>query len=705
MKAPLLIELLSEELPPKSLKKLAEIFAQLIFTNLKTLDFLETGATYKAFATPRRLAVQIEDVRDECPSIQDRKKLVPVEIAFDSTGKETIALVKRLEKESALLSDTIRAFEGGKEYVWLDRLAPGRPLVDVLSAVVSAAIESLPIAKMMRWGSSEVQFVRPVHGLVMLHGTRLIEGTVLGLHSRNATLGHRFMSQGEITLASAADYSATLTQQGNVIAAFDQRREMIRAQLNAAAGQRTWLQDEALLDEVTALVEYPAVYEAGFEAEFLAVPQECLILTMKANQKYFPLMDSAAADAKLTNRFLVVSNMQVADPSHIITGNARVVRPRLADAKFFFETDKKAPLSARIGKLASVVYHNKLGSQGERVDRLIKLAAAIARRLNAAGLPTDIGEAERAALLAKADLVTDMVGEFPELQGIMGRYYALNDGESATVAAAVEAHYRPRFNGDTLPQGTVAATVALADKLDALIGFFGIGQIPTGDKDPFGLRRAALGVLRILMETPLPLSLADLIEDAAAGFAPALLTHECRITSAVRMDTAAHNFFRERLRNLLRDAGHEPNAVDAVLAQNPTRMDEVPHRLSAVRAFALLPEAAALAAANKRIVNILKKSTEQISGAVNPALLHEAAEKILFAEVEKLAPMIEAQMTAGDYTTALKTLANVRSAVDAFFADVMVNAEDAAIRANRLALLARLAGLMNCVADISRLSS
>lgn len=549
----------------------------------------------------------------------------------------------------------------------------------------------------MRWGSSEVQFVRPVHGLVMLHGTRLIEGTVLGLHSRNATLGHRFMSQGEITLASAADYSATLTQQGNVIAAFDQRREMIRAQLNAAAGQRTWLQDEALLDEVTALVEYPAVYEAGFEAEFLAVPQECLILTMKANQKYFPLMDSAAADAKLTNRFLVVSNMQVADPSHIITGNARVVRPRLADAKFFFETDKKTPLSARIGKLASIVYHNKLGSQGERVDRLIKLSAAIARRLNAAGLPTDIGEAERAALLAKADLVTDMVGEFPELQGIMGRYYALNDGESATVAAAVEAHYRPRFNGDTLPQGTVAATVALADKLDALIGFFGIGQIPTGDKDPFGLRRAALGVLRILMETPLPLSLADLIEDAAAGFAPALLTHECRITSA--------EFFRERLRNLLRDAGHEPNAVDAVLAQNPTRMDEVPHRLAAVRAFTLLPEAAALAAANKRIVNILKKSTEQISGAVNPALLHEAAEKILFAEVEKLAPMIEAQMTTGDYTTALKTLANVRSAVDAFFADVMVNAEDAAIRANRLALLARLAGLMNCVADISRLSS
>jgi glycyl-tRNA synthetase beta chain len=697
MKATLLIELLTEELPPKSLTKLGLSFLEQMQKSLAEAGFIAPDNTGQYFATPRRLALEFKDCLETQPDRTIEKKGPAVSSGVGADGTATKALEGFMRGAGVAFSQLEKVSDGKTEYFAIRLHKPGERLDAVLGQLVEAALKKLPVAKLMRWGNSEVQFVRPVHGLVLLHGTRVVLGSALGLTSGNTTRGHRFMSAGAITLSNADDYAATLEQQGRVMVSFGQRREKIRAQLDAAAGQRTWLQDNALLDEVTALVEYPAVYEAGFEEEFLAVPQECLILTMKANQKYFPLMDSAAANARLTNRFLVVSNMQVDDPSHIITGNARVVRPRLADAKFFFETDKKTPLSARIGKLASVVYHNKLGSQGERVDRLIKLAAAIARRLNAAGLPTDIGEAERAALLAKADLVTDMVGEFPELQGIMGRYYALNDGESATVAAAVEAHYRPRFNGDALPQGTVAATVALADKLDALIGFFGIGQIPTGDKDPFGLRRAALGVLRILMETPLPVSLADLIEDAAAGFAPALLTHECRIASA--------DFFRERLRNLLRDAGHEPNAVDAVLAQNPTRMDEVPQRLAAVKAFALLPAAAALAAANKRIVNILKKSTEQVSPTVNPALLQEAAEKTLFAEVEKLAPMIEAHMTTGDYTTALKTLANVRSAVDAFFADVMVNADDAAIRANRLALLARLAGLMNCVADISRLSS
>ena len=697
MKATLLIELLTEELPPKSLTKLGLSFLEQMQKSLAEAGFIAPDNTGQYFATPRRLALEFKDCLETQPDRTIEKKGPAVSSGVGADGTATKALEGFMRGAGVAFSQLEKVSDGKTEYFAIRLHKPGERLDAVLGQLVEAALKKLPVAKLMRWGNSEVQFVRPVHGLVLLHGTRVVLGSALGLTSGNTTRGHRFMSAGAITLSNADDYAATLEQQGRVMVSFGQRREKIRAQLDAAAGQRTWLQDNALLDEVTALVEYPAVYEAGFEEEFLAVPQECLILTMKANQKYFPLMDSAAANARLTNRFLVVSNMQVDDPSHIITGNARVVRPRLADAKFFFETDKKTPLSARIGKLASVVYHNKLGSQGERVDRLIKLAAAIARRLNAAGLPTDIGEAERAALLAKADLVTDMVGEFPELQGIMGRYYALNDGESATVAAAVEAHYRPRFNGDALPQGTVATTVALADKLDALIGFFGIGQIPTGDKDPFGLRRAALGVLRILMETPLPVNLTDLIEDAAAGFAPALLTHECRIASA--------DFFRERLRNLLRDAGHEPNAIDAVLAQNPTRMDEVPQRLAAVKAFALLPAAAALAAANKRIVNILKKSTEQVSPTVNPALLQEAAEKTLFAEVEKLAPMIEAHMTTGDYTTALKTLANVRSAVDAFFADVMVNADDAAIRANRLALLARLAGLMNCVADISRLSS
>lgn len=697
MKATLLIELLTEELPPKSLTRLGLSFLDQMQKSLAEAGFIASDNPGQYFATPRRLAVEFKDCLETQPDRTIEKKGPAVSSGVGADGTATKALEGFMRGAGVTFSQLEKVSDGKTEYFAIRLHKPGERLDAVLGPLVETALKKLPVAKLMRWGNSEVQFVRPVHGLVLLHGTRVVSGTALGLTSGNTTRGHRFMSAGEMTLSSADDYAATLEQQGHVIASFEQRREKIRAQLDAAAGQRTWLQDEALLDEVTALVEYPSVYEAGFEEAFLAVPQECLILTMKANQKYFPLMDSAAADAKLTNRFLVVSNMQVADPSHIITGNARVVRPRLADAKFFFETDKKTPLSARIGKLASVVYHNKLGSQGERVDRLIKLAAAIAQRLDAAGLPTDVREAERAALLAKADLVTDMVGEFPELQGIMGRYYALNDGESATVAAAIEAHYRPRFNGDALPRSTVACAVALADKLDALIGFFGIGQIPTGDKDPFGLRRAALGILRILMETPLPLNLTDLIEDAAAGFPPVVLTSECRITSA--------EFFRERLRNLLRDAGHEPNAIDAVLAQNPTRIDEVPQRLAAVKAFALLPEATALAAANKRIVNILKKSTEPFGNTVNSTLLHEPAEKTLFAEVEKLTPLIEAQLTHNDYTTALKSLANLRPAVDAFFADVMVNADDAAIRANRLALLAQLARLMNCAADISRLSS
>ena len=420
------------------------------------------------------------------------------------------------------------------------------------------------------------------------------------------------------------------------------------------------------------------------------MPQECLILTMKANQKYFPLLK----DGRLTHKFLVVSNIRPADPSAVIGGNERVVRPRLADAKFFFDQDRKKSLMDRIPGLAKVVYHNKLGTQGERVERVAALARAIGAKLGGEALAN---QADRAAVLAKADLLTDMVGEFPELQGIMGRYYALADGESATVADAIQSHYQPRFNGDVLPQGPVACAVALADKLDALVGFFGIGQIPTGDKDPFGLRRAALGVLRILMEAPLPLSLPELIDDAANGFAPELLSGDWRASST--------GFLKERLRHMLRDAGHDHRAVDAVLALDPARIDQVPARLAAVKAFAALPEAEALAAANKRIVNILRKSGAEAGSSVDTALLTEEVEQALFTQVSAASPGIEAQLAAGDYTAALKALAGLRGTVDAFFDGVMVMAEDKATRANRLALLARLAGLMNRVADISKLSS
>jgi len=692
MKTTLLIELLTEELPPKSLAKLGLSFREQMQKALSEAGFIDAGNEGRWYATPRRLALQFDECLESQPDRVIEKKGPAVASGVGADGTPTKALEGFMRSAGVEFAQLEKQNDGKAEYFVARQKKTGGRIDESLAEMVEAALKKLPIAKLMRWGAGEEQFVRPVHGLMLMHGARIIAGKVLGLDSRNVTRGHRFMSVGVIDIPRAEDYETILEREGRVIASFDKRRAMIVEQLDRAAGQLTWLRDDALLDEVTALVEFPAVYEASFEPEFLAVPQECLILTMKANQKYFPLMDGAGGKGKLTHRFLVVSNMKVADPANIVTGNARVVRPRLADAKFFFETDKKTPLSARIGKLSRVVYHNKLGSQGERVDRLVKLAAKIAIRLEA-----DVTQAERAALLAKADLVTDMVGEFPELQGIMGRYYALADGEPAAVADAIQSHYQPRFNGDTLPQGPVACAVALADKLDALVGFFGIGQIPTGDKDPFGLRRAALGVLRMLMETPLALSLPDLIDDAAAGFAPELLSGEWRVASA--------EFFRERLRHMLRDAGHDPRAVDAVLALDPTRIDQIPAKLAAVKAFAALPEAEALAAANKRVGNILKKVEGAVAPGFDNSLLHEPAEQALADTLRVVNADAEAAFERGDYTSSLHALAKLRTPVDAFFTDVMVNAEDPALRANRLGLLATLHHAMNRVADISKLSS
>lgn len=698
MKATLLIELRTEELPPKSLAKLGLSFREHMQKSLAEAGYIAPDNVGHWFATPRRLALQFKDCLERQADRMIEKKGPAVSAGVGADGKPTKALEGFMRSANTSFEQLSKASDGKADYFVARSQKAGEPLDLLLSGLIEAALKKLPVAKLMRWGAGEEQFVRPVHGLILLHGERQLPGKVLGITSGRTTRGHRFMSSGEITITHADQYESTLKQPGRVIANFEKRRAVIRSQLDAAAGKLTWLADESLLDEVTALVEFPAVYEASFDAEFLAVPQECLILTMKANQKYFPLMDGQGTvgnPARLTNRFLIVSNMQVADPTHIITGNARVVRPRLADAQFFFETDKKSTLAAQVDKLGRIVYHNKLGSQGDRVQRLVKLAGAIARRLNG-----NAEQAERAALLAKADLVTNMVGEFPELQGIMGRYYALHDGESAAVADAVEAHYRPRFNGDALPIGTVACTVALAEKLDALVGFFGIGQVPTGDKDPFGLRRAALGVLRILMETPLELDLGDILDDAGTAFPVGLLTQEWH--------TPLLDFLRERLRNLLRDeggkGGHDPKLIDAVLALQPTRIDQIPARLAAVKAFAALPEADALAAANKRIVNILKKA-ESTQTEIVQRLLTEAAEIALDKAIAAVAPGIEALLAAADYTAALRALAGLRAAVDAFFDGVMVMAEDANVRANRLALLTRLASLMNRVADISRLSS
>lgn len=692
--ATLLVELLTEELPPKALPRLGETFATRIAEGLKARGLAPLDAAFRSYASPRRLAVTVAHVAAEGAAREVTEKLMPVSVALDAEGKPTPALLKKMEAKGISV-DAVASFErrvdGKAEALFHTATVAGARLADVLAAVVQDAVKALPIPKVMRWGDGDATFVRPVHKLTMLHGAEVVPGRVLDLEAGRSTRGHRFMSRGDIDIATADAYEPTLLAEGKLIPNFAERRADIERQLLAEAAKQGALLGvyADLLDEVAALVEHPTVYVGEFEAEFLAVPQECLILTMRANQKYFPLFDGAG---KLLNRFLIVSNMRLADPSNIITGNARVVRPRLSDARFFFEQDKKQTLEARLGRLAAVVYHNKLGSQLERVERLEVLAGVIAAQLQG-----DVAAAKRAARLAKVDLVTDMVGEFPELQGIMGRYYALADGEGEVVANAIQAHYQPRFAGDALPAGNVAAALALADKLEALVGFFGIGQLPTGDKDPFALRRAALGVLRILMETPLPLELPKLIEAASAGFKPGVLTAE-------GFAAQLQDFMYERLKNMLRETGRDGAVVDAVLALKPARIDQVPARLVAVEAFRALPEAEALAAANKRIVNILRKA-ESSPGEPDFALLQEEAEKVLFRAVVEVTPRVRSHVANEDYTAALLALAGLRAAVDQFFEDVMVMVDDTLTRHNRLALLAQLSGLMNQVADISRLSA
>lgn len=694
----LLVELLTEELPPRALPRLGEAFAAGVAEGLQAKGLVHGDAVYCSFATPRRLAVTVERVLAEGESREVTEKLMPVSVALDADGRPTPALLKKMEARGIGV-DAIAGFErrldGKADALFHTARVPGVRLADVLAEVVQGAVKALPIPKLMRWGDGDATFVRPVHKLTMLHGADIVPGRVLDLEAGRTTRGHRFMSRGDIEVATADAYEPTLRAEGKVIPRFDERRADIERQLLAEAGRQGALLGASvadyadLLDEVTALVEHPTVYVGEFEAEFLAVPQECLILTMRANQKYFPLFDG---EGRLLNRFLIVSNMRVADPHNIVAGNARVVRPRLSDARFFFEQDQKQTLEARLPRLAPVVYHNRLGSVLQRVERLENLAAAIAGRLGA-----DVAAARRAARLAKADLVTDMVGEFPELQGVMGRYYALADGESVVVADAIRAHYQPRFAGDALPSGEVAAAVALADKLDALVGFFGIGMVPTGDRDPFALRRAALGVLRILMETPLALELPWLLDTAVAGFAPGVL-------DAGDFRIQLQDFLFERLRNLLRERAYEGPAIEAVLALRPARVDLVPARLAAVQAFQSLPEAEALAAANKRIVNILKKNGDE-GGQPQAALFAEAAERELFERLGEVAPLARAHVAAERYTEALCELAGLRAPVDRFFDEVMVMAQDADIRRNRLALLSGLAALMNQVADLSRLSA
>jgi glycyl-tRNA synthetase beta chain len=704
----LLVELFVEELPPKALKKLGDAFAGVLREQLVAQGLAEAGSVLTAYASPRRLAAHLTHVAERAADKAVSQKLMPVAVGLDASGQPTPALLKRLGAlgaDASAVPGLKRAMDGKAEALFYESTAKGATLAEGLQKALAEAIAKLPIPKVMSYqlesgcelpGWSSVSFVRPAHGLVALYGDTVVPIEALGLKAGRETHGHRFEAAVDpVVLRDANSYALQMQEDGAVIASFEARRAEIARQLAAAAvkvgGGSVPIHDDALLDEVTALVERPNVLVCSFEREFLEVPQECLILTMKANQKYFPLLD---VSSKLTNKFLVVSNISPADASAVIEGNERVVRPRLADAKFYFDQDRKKSLASRVESLGKVVYHNKLGTQGERVERVMRIARGIAEKIGDTALAA---HATQAAQLAKADLVTDMVGEFPELQGTMGRYYALHDGLDASVADAIEDHYKPRFAGDELPRNSVGLVVALADKLETLVGMFGIGNLPTGDRDPFALRRHALGVIRMLIEKDLSLGLDALLQDTAAQFSGIAGFESSRATGELQ------DFILDRLAGSLREQGASAQEVDAVLAPRPQRLGEVPKLLAAVRAFAALPAAAALAAANKRIGNILKKAPEA-DAHVSELLLQEPAEKALHAAMAQVVPAANAQFEAGDYTASLQTLAALREPVDAFFDGVMVNAEQADLRLNRLGLLMSLHTAMNRVAQLERLA-
>ncbi|MBN8746881.1 Glycine--tRNA ligase beta subunit [Xylophilus ampelinus] len=707
----LLVELFVEELPPKALKKLGQAFGDMLLAQLRAQGLADAGSLLTPYASPRRLAAHITQVAARAADKAMSQKLMPVSVGLDAAGNATPALLKKLNAlgaDASAVASLKRTMDGKAEALFYESVVPGATLAEGLQKALAEAIAKLPIPKVMSYqletncelpGWTSVSFVRPAHGLVALHGDAVVSVTALGLSAGRETHGHRFEAAVDpVVLRNADSYALQLQDEGAVIAGFEARRAEIARQLAEAAvsvgGGAEPIQDEALLDEVTALVERPNVLVCQFEPEFLEVPQECLILTMKANQKYFPLLD---AKGRLTHRFLVVSNIRPDDASAVIGGNERVVRPRLADAKFFFDQDRKKTLASRVDALGKVVYHNKLGTQGERVERVRAIAKAIAAQLaQVSGDASLVAQADQAAQLAKTDLVADMVGEFPELQGTMGRYYALNDGLPAAVADAIEDHYKPRFAGDELPRGHVGLAVALADKLETLVGMFGIGNLPTGDRDPFALRRHALGVVRMLIERDLPLELSQLVGIATEAMGP--------LSTQADAQTQLLDFIYDRLAGSLREQGASAQEVDAVLGNRPERLAEVPKRLAAVRAFAQLPEAPALAAANKRIGNILKKSPEA-DAHVNPQLFRESAETALYDAMQRAVPEANAKFDAGDYTASLQALAALRAPVDAFFDGVMVNAEEPDLRLNRLGLLASLHRAMNRVALLERLAA
>ncbi len=705
---PLLVELHTEELPPKALHALGQAFAQGIHDGLAAQHLLAGNCRVQDFATPRRLALLLDAVHERAPDQDFTEKLMPARIGLDAQGAITPALAKRLQAKGLGhlgAADLTITSDGRQDFIFAQGQAPGARLAEALQAVLAHTIAHLPIPKVMHYANDQgelLHFVRPAHGLVALWGEDVLPVHALGLQAGRHTRGHRFMGQSALTLAHAQDYERQLRDDGCVIASFTQRRAQILAQLQdkASALGCTIGADEAvqaLLDEVTALVEHPSVYVGAFEPEFLQVPPECLILTMRLNQKYFPLFDKETG--ALTHHFLIVSNMRVADPTNIIEGNERVVRPRLADARFFYDTDRKTPLAQRVDALQASVYHHRLGSQRDRVARIRSGAGHLARALGA-----DVALCERAAWLAKADLTTGMVGEFPELQGIMGAYYAAHDGEDAAVVRALREQYRLRVEAPVTPEVLPAAVLFLAERLEALVGIWGIGLQPTGERDPFGLRRAALGVISayeqlvaggwLAISDADALALPALLDTVAGLFPPGVIAEG---TTAALVD-----YIHERYRHQLAPQAARA-VIDAVLAVAPP-LHQINARIAACEAFSGMAEAARLAAANKRVTNILRRAGQD-AVALDAALLQEPAEQALAQVVATLTPVATAALAQGDFVGAMRTLAQAGPAVDAFFDAVMIMADDAALRANRLALLQRLHGLMNQVADISRLVS
>jgi len=700
----LLIEVLTEELPPKSLQTLSEHFASSLAKQLLAMQLIDSRDPneHRCFATPRRLAVLIARVHSRAPDREVTIKGPSLKVAFDADGRPTQALERWAQRHGAPLSALERMVEGRQEHVIVRATQAGEVLAEVLGGILEEAIAGLPVARLMQYqladGHSTVSFVRPARRLCVLHGSQVLPVRLLGLKADRYTEGHRFQSEGTLAIPHANNYEALLRTQGKVVADLSARIEMIRSALGEQAGKLgaqlgESSEVETLLREVAALVEYPAVYPGHFDPDFLRVPQECLILTMRSHQKYFPLFDP---QGKLLPSFLIVSNMQLDDPSLVIDGNQRVVRPRLADARFFFEQDTRRSLQARVPALSGVTYHARLGTQHERMQRV----ASIARWL-AASCGIDEVLAEHAARLAKTDLLTLMVGEFPELQGVMGSHYALLDGEDPAIARAIAEQYLPRHAGDSLPASALGTVLALADKAETLCGLFGIGQLPSGDKDPFALRRHALGIVRMLIDGKLRIDWRALFEQ---GF---VALGERRTHSSADRDL--QQFVEDRLAVHLREQGWPVDQVQAVLALRPGQLAEVPLRLEAVARFRALGSSQALTAANKRIANLLRRAepTPEAADRAAPCVdaLVEPAERSLWDAVQAIEDPIEHHLQAGNYTAALGELATLREPVDALFDQVMVLADDETLRRNRLALLAHMHRMMNRVADLSLLAA